>query len=511
MMRLERLVAPREHGRVLVEPEGGELRRLLREDVRGADVRVGDVTLGELRASLRRRLGVDGPVILSGHQAEFYHAGVFAKAIAASLLSAAVGAAPWFLWVDSDVPRTTSLAVPERTGHALRRVNVEYMAPLEEVPAESLSALPLDQWREFFAQVSERSRAAESSVLPTFVAGWLGGGSGAVHLVDGLARGRGAVERALGLRPARDLRVSELSQTPEFAALLGHALLNAGALAAAYNAALEAYRRRFRVRAHGRPVPPLVSDSRVEVPFWAYRPGEARRRLFVSGGPDRVGLYADDERIGVVSSASLARFERGAELAGALGAWRVRPRALALSGFTRLLLSDVFVHGIGGARYDVMTDDVVRRFLGCEPAPMACVTATLHVEQAAARVTRDDLITARRRSRDLRFNPQRYLRSVPAELLENRDALLVRSERLRALHPRDRAARRVVFGEIRRVNEQILKTDPWRAAEFDQRIDSLLHEWRASQIALDREYFYAFHSPSALASLVSGLRSALGV
>lgn len=509
MIRLERLVAPREHGRVLVEPEGAELRRLLREEVRGADVRVGDVTLAELRASLRRRLGVDGPVILSGHQAEFYHAGVFAKAIAASLLSAGVGAAPWFLWVDSDVPRTTSLAVPERTGHALRRVNVEYMAPPGEVPAESLPALALDQWREFFAQVSERSRAAESSVLPTFVAGWLGGG--AVHLVDGLACGRGAVERTLELRPARDLRVSELSQTPEFAALLGHALLNAGALAAAYNGALEAYRRRFRVRAHGRPVPPLVCDSRVEVPFWAYRPGEARRRLFVSGGADRVSLYAGDERIGVVSGASLARFERVADLADALGAWRVRPRALALSGFTRLLLSDVFVHGIGGARYDVMTDDVVRRFLGCEPAPMACVTATLHVEQTSQRVTRDELIAARRRSRDLRFNPQRYLRSVPAELLENRDALLVRSERLRALQPRDRAARRVVFGEIRRVNEQILKTDPWRAAEFDQRIDSLLHDWRASQIALDREYFYAFHSQSALASLVRGLRSALGV
>lgn len=511
MIEFARLVAPPEHGQVLVEPDIAVLRSLLDAPPPGGDVRVADVTLAALRTSLRRRMGCGGPVVLSGHQAEFYHAGVLAKVVAASLLTAERDAAPLFLTVDSDVPRSSSLAVPERTGHGLRRINVEYMPQTVDAPAESLPAMPREHWRDFFAQVSDRMRGAEGSLLATFADGWTSGDDGgATHLVDGLARGRRAVERGLGLRPARDVRVSELFETPELSVLAGHVLLHAGRFASAYNEALAAYRRRLRVRAHGRPVPALaIEGPRIEAPFWVYRPGESRRRLFVEPARDAITLHADHAPIATLGRPRLSRFDGGWRLADELGEWRIRPRALTLSGFTRLLLSDLFIHGVGGARYDAMTDDLVERFFGCRPAPMACVTATLHMALPTERVTRGELTTARWRSRDLRFNPQRYLHTIPRDLLENRAALLARSERLRAAQPGDHAARRVVFGEIHRVNEQILKTDPWRAAEFDQRIESLEHAWRASQIALDREYFYALHSRAALELMVDRLREAL--
>ncbi len=45
--------------------------------------------------------------------------------------------------------------------------------------------------------------------------------------------------------------------------------------------------------------------------------------------------------------------------------------------FARLVLSDVFIHGIGGAKYDQLTDAIVRRFFGVEPPGYLVATATL--------------------------------------------------------------------------------------------------------------------------------------
>src|SRR5438270_707716 len=61
---------------------------------------------------------------------------------------------------------------------------------------------------------------------------------------------------------------------------------------------------------------------------------------------------------------------------------RLAPRALTLTMFFRLLLADQFVHGIGGGRYDQVTDDVIHRHFGLEPPRFAVTTATLYFPAA---------------------------------------------------------------------------------------------------------------------------------
>ena len=43
---------------------------------------------------------------------------------------------------------------------------------------------------------------------------------------------------------------------------------------------------------------------------------------------------------------------------------RLRTRALTTTLFARLFLADLFVHGIGGAKYDAMTDQICERLFG---------------------------------------------------------------------------------------------------------------------------------------------------
>ena len=55
---------------------------------------------------------------------------------------------------------------------------------------------------------------------------------------------------------------------------------------------------------------------------------------------------------------------------------KVRSRALTNTLFARLFLADLFVHGIGGGKYDELTDDIIRRFYGCEPPAFLVLSAT---------------------------------------------------------------------------------------------------------------------------------------
>jgi hypothetical protein len=59
-----------------------------------------------------------------------------------------------------------------------------------------------------------------------------------------------------------------------------------------------------------------------------------------------------------------------------------------------------------------------------------------------------------------------------------------------------------VFRALRRLNEQMLEADPWRAAKYDERVQTLEDRWQLDRVALDREYFYALHRQEALAELV---------
>lgn len=509
----EHLQPPAEHLGVLVEPAAQQICAWLHV-VPGEGSPAGELAgapVASLRGRLRQRLELLGPLVVTGHQAEFSHAGVLAKTIAACVLAERHTGQAVFLSVDSDLPQATQLALPQITSAGVRRVDVALPGCDPQRPLEHQSPAPREHWFQLFARTASMYELYDRSLLREFAHAWLETPGPDLDFCAAMSNGQLRVLRELGLADVRVLRVSELCGTPEFRAFAAHLILHAGEGAKAYNAAQAAYRERHHVRAAGRPVPPLVTTAgRVEVPLWALRPGGPRRRVYAAEQGDAVQLLADGTAIGRMARGELgqpATHEKPwpIEREG----WQLRPRALALSAFARLLLADVFVHGVGGAKYDEVTEDCLRALLGVVPAPLCCVSATLRLPLPHSGVQPADIVAARQRSRDLRFNPQRHVRRVPAGLLRQRTELVRRAAELRADSPGDHESRRLMFHGIRRLSEQILEADPWRAAEYDQRVQMLEQQWRMDQIALDREYFYALHPRAALEELVAKLRTAL--
>ena len=64
---------------------------------------------------------------------------------------------------------------------------------------------------------------------------------------------------------------------------------------------------------------------------------------------------------------------------------KVRSRALTNTLYARLFLCDLFIHGIGGGKYDEVTDDMIRRYYGIEPPEYLVLSATSLAAAALSR------------------------------------------------------------------------------------------------------------------------------
>ncbi|MBU0616370.1 MAG: hypothetical protein KKI02_01500, partial [Planctomycetes bacterium] len=382
LIAYERLTTPSEHLGILIEPPADTIATLVTADqtrvLRSA--RLLDASVAELRQQLRQRLELAAPVILTGHQVEFVHTGVFAKTIAVDALTARFGAGGAYVAVDSDLPKTTRLSVPCAEEGEVRQTPVSIPGCDPQLPAEWQPFLPVAQWRSFFNHIKELA-GENGSLLRSYAEGAGAGPDDIVNVSGVIERGHAAVNRAIGLADPRRLLTSRLSRTPEFRAFLAHLMLNASSFARCYNEAQQAYRARRRVRNPRRPVPLLSTDGdRVELPLWISRSGQQRRRLAVARHGDRIALFAGGQSLGSETTSRLRSATSHAEpWQIEHDGWHLRPRALTLSAFIRLFLSDLFVHGIGGAKYDEMTEDFILRFFGVDLPPTCCVSATAYL------------------------------------------------------------------------------------------------------------------------------------
>ena len=505
----DRLSTPTDQLGVLIAPDSDRLARLIGGDYSTslAAVRLLDTTIGELRRQLRARLDLSGPIILTGHQLEFAHAGVFAKSIAVETLARRCAAAGVFLAVDSDLPKQINLLLPSVEGELVRRVAVTIPACDPTLSIESQPQLSKSQWHTFFSKLA--AYADDNSLLSCFAAA--SKHTSKADLATIIESGQAAVSRQLGLADLHSFRVSWLSQTPEFRAFAAHLILHARDFARHYNQAQREFRIRYRVRNPQRPAPPLLcDDDRTELPFWIGRSGQPRQRLFVGDRGDRIELFSDRQLLGDMAKTQLRRFDSHRQSWPVeRDGWRLRPRALTLSAFVRLFVSDLFIHGIGGAKYDEMTADFTRSFFKTELPPAGCVSATVQLSLPCHGIDRQTLSRHWRRRRDLRFNPQRHFDNLPPDLLARRADLLITSNRLRTTVPTGDTRRRRVFDEIRAINNDLLAFggDQVELLEYESR--RLARLYQSDRAASDREYFFALHSRETLAKLVQNIRASL--
>jgi hypothetical protein len=227
-------------------------------------------------------------------------------------------------------------------------------------------------------------------------------------LGERLAAGRRALEQRWGCANL-EVPVSRLCDTTPFAWFAAHLFAGLPRFWTIYNDSVHDYRRVHGLRSRNHPVPDLAADGDWrEVPLWAWRAGAKRRgRLFVRQAGDRFELRSDGEAWPALPSDPPALAPAWRELRRQ--GFKIRSRALVTTLYTRLFVADTFIHGIGGGKYDELTDEIVRRFYGIEPPGFVILSATLLLPLPAFAATEAQSQELARTLRDLRWNPQRHL------------------------------------------------------------------------------------------------------
>jgi len=176
---------------------------------------------------------------------------------------------------------------------------------------------------------------------------------------------------------------------------------------------------------------------------------------------------------------------------------KVRSRALTTTLYSRLLLGDLFIHGIGGAKYDELTDELIRLFYGLEPPAFLVLTATLFLPLPHYHATPEKCRQLAHQCRDLHWNPQRHLDE--ARIADPQAEVLAQNKRMLAAGTDGtRPERRRRFRELRRLTEELRQYVSGREQQLAREQRQCQQEQEANEVLRRRDYAFCLYPESRL-------------
>jgi len=534
------LSAPAEDGEILLKPDVEKIKKDLqhnREQLANCPVRIGESTLGDWRRRTRgeiltlardycRKLHLpevsfapEDLMVVTGHQCQFFHCGILAKYYFVEALVQKEAGVALNLIVDSDLTKNIELRLPVQLpeGWVVRSLasgRYDPQLPMERQRSPGCREVQgvIKELKKLSAEYISNERLAEIERV------W----QEAAELSENLADFFTLLNRKLrdsGPVDWGEIPVSTIGGSEGFLAFTQDMLRRSVQVRQCYNEALASYRKLYNKRSGQGPMPELRGSGKQEQwqesPFWVVnnegyiKQEQSRRRpLFVRQEKDILFLGDGKIELGSVKQeylyevAPLAAYLKERQLS-------LRPRALTLSVFARLFLGDIFVHGIGGAYYDQVSDEFIKRYYRMAVPGFVCVSATKYLplsEKVRPDESRDQLRSCHQIQRDLQFNPQRYLNvnadkgSVRANLLVNREQVIEESEELRR-NQGSKEQRREVFERIRGLNSELAAQAGEAKKQLKQKTDEAERQYRSSKTAYDREYFFGLYPRQDLGCL----------
>ena len=284
--------------------------------------------LAAWRTESRAALGLptDCFVVMTGHQAGIWHAGIAEKFVVGARLAAERGGVLVHVVVDHDMNDASLIAFPSLVAGKLVRLALE-RSPRGAGP--NALRKPVRTMR------PERAHEVPAEIEPALAA-----------IERAIAAERGRENLAMQMAHAANALLAPRARVDHTLAATALASLP---FAQAMRADFASMRASYNEAVRGERIAPLGEG---ELPFWRLDRGSMSRAPLLEHAV--------------------------AEL--------VAPRALTLTAIARLVLCDVFIHGTGGGRYDQAMERWIAAALGEGArgalAPMRVATATRHAPLA---------------------------------------------------------------------------------------------------------------------------------
>ncbi len=562
MIDHRRLHVPRENHAILAEPPLGGVTDVVAANLALSGARTYDLQgrpLAEIAQLARRELcqaayhwtanygqaaapppDPAGPIFLAGHQPEIVHPGVWLKNFALDKLARRHGATAVNLMIDSDALAAASLAVPTGAAASPRIERIAFDHADAAIPYEEREI----QDRELFSTFGQRVRAEMGGLVadPLIEQFWpavLTRARSLDNVGACLSQARHQCEIAWGSQ-SWEVPQSQVCASESFQWLTAHLLAQLPRFRTVYNEAISRYRHLHHLRSASHPAPELAEDDPwLEAPLWVWTADDPRRRRLFVRQDNRELVLADrqswEARLPLSADGNAATaVTKLLELRDA--GVKIRSRALITTLWARLALGDLFIHGIGGAKYDEVTDLLMERFFGVEPPGFLVLSGTLYLPierrqtngqrsggQAAAARGREQsagqslpsqlegtpmqpqpagtgLRAIRQELRELTYHPERFLdgaQNAPA------DALASKQHWIQTSQTRENARQRCQA--IRQANEAMQPCLAERRQELLEREAAIIRRVDAQRVLTWREYGFCLYPEAALLQFFASL------
>lgn len=285
------------------------------------------------------------PIVMAGHQPIIYHSGILEKTKRLTTIARETGGLALNIAIDTDEGDAGRVLWPLREGEQIH---------IREGVITTRMKLYRDQRIASNAQVAEvfaeMIRELHSSGQPEAANGALR----ACRLYEALEGESAVLANALVRKSLcgdgyDEIPLSVILEAPSVKTFIQRIVDDADRFTAMYNATLEAYRADHKIKNPANPFPNMERDSEgVEVPLWEIVDG-TRRRLVV--------------RPGQPFSASFL----------------LAPRGSIVTLLLRGVCSDLFIHGIGGAKYDQFVNAFARALWGESLPSFVVASATRYL------------------------------------------------------------------------------------------------------------------------------------
>ena len=443
-------------------------------------------------------------IIETGHSPILAHPGVLIKHGLVNSIAKKAKAIGINLVVDNDVCHDDCLNIPDIKGLDSSVERIEFLPGLYNLAFEEIrytDSTQLTAFKESVLKVlhnPDMKKTFEDFINPVIR---LSGET--LGFTDLFTCARHAFLLRFGIGNL-EVPVSLISETEPFLNFFLHITANARSFVDTYNAKLGEYRRLKKISSRANPLPDLMEKGYVvELPFWIWSEGESRKSLYASVADNsRISVICEDKIIehfdfGENSSSSENLNRLGDLISKGI---KIRPKAIVNTMYSRMFLSDLFIHGIGGAKYDLITDEIIREFFGVEPPVYAAVSATLYLPYKPFDVSGEDVNELKHVIKDMGYNPDKYASGAVMEDAGMKSMVSEKRELIdKEVHESEEKHR--VFERLKELNALMKEEISPLVEEKEKELEELEKKIRYNSIVTDREYPFCIYPESILGEL----------
>src|SRR3989339_1478321 len=311
---------------------------------------------------------------------------------------------------------------------------------------------------------------------------------GCSDMVGLLTAARRSLEEDFGIENL-EVPVSWMCDTDGFYHFLLHILYESERFAKIYNEILAEYRGIHKIRSKANPLPDLkIMGNLIEIPFWVWKAGGQRAKCYrVNEGEDI--KITDGADILVILKKNEGAMENLSRLKVLMETGiKIRPRAITMTMFSRMFFSDVFIHGMGGAKYDTITDEIIKEFFGIDPPGFVTISATLYLPLDAYDSDERELYDIQRSIDDMSYNPERYAPQKTRNEPEFMNQVKEKQRLLKIMGVSNADVKRRYFRRIKELNKLMLSQIHTELQKKQREINTIRDKLAYNEVVRFREY-----------------------